>query len=156
MRRALFCVLTLAACGGAAERKPAAAAAPDIAGTAFAPGLGVELASMTLTPRGVYTRDLSPGTGDPVGPGQQVAIHYQGNLANGQQFDANGPADPPLVFRLGAGEVVPGFEAGVTGMRVGGRRQVIIPPALGYGAQANGPIPANSVLVFTIELVSVK
>ena len=129
---------------------------PDIESTSFAPALGIELGSMSKTPGGAYIRDLSPGIGEPVGPGQQVGIHYQGNLANGQPFDANGPTDPPYVFRLGAAEVVPGFDEGVRGMRVGGRRQVIIPPALGYGAQANGPIPANSILVFTIALVSVK
>ena len=156
MRPALLCTLTLAACTGSADRGPAEAPAGDIASTSFAPSLGVELGAMTQTPRGAYTRDLSPGTGVPVGPGQQVAIHYQGKLANGQEFEANGPADPPFVFRLGVGEVVPGFDEGVTGMRVGGKRQVVIPPALGYGAQANGPIPANSILVFTIELVSAR
>jgi FKBP-type peptidyl-prolyl cis-trans isomerase 2 len=67
-----------------------------------------------------------------------------------------GASDPPYEFRLGAGEVVAGFDEGVTGMRVGGKRQVVIPPALGYGPQANGPIPANSVLVFTIDLVSAR
>jgi peptidylprolyl isomerase len=85
-----------------------------------------------------------------------VAIHYVGRLADGKQFDANRPADQPFVFRIDAGEVVPGFDEGVSGMRVGGRRQVIIPPALGYGARDNGPIPANSILVFTIDLVRVQ
>lgn len=112
---------------------PAAAAEPDLAAIAFAPALAVDLAAGTL-----------------------VAIHYAGNLPDGTPFDANGPADPPYEFRLGAGEVVPGFDEAVTGMRVGGKRQVVIPPALGYGAQGNGPIPANAVLVFTIELVSAR
>ena len=156
MRRALLGTLLIAACASSADRKPAETGVPDIGSTSFAPVLGIELGSMTKTPAGIYIRDLSPGIGEPVGPGQQVAIHYQGNLADGQPFDANGPTDPPYVFQLGAAEVVPGFEEGVRGMRVGGRRQVIIPPALGYGAQANGPIPANSILVFTIELVSAK
>jgi peptidylprolyl isomerase len=83
-------------------------------------------------------------------------VVYVGTLPNGTRFDANGPSDPPYEFRLGAGEVVAGFDEGVTGMRVGGKRQVVIPPALGYGPQANGPIPANSVLVFTIDLVSAR
>lgn len=111
---------------------------------------------MSRTPRGVLYRDLTPGTGEPVGAGKLVAIHYLGTLPNGTQFDANGPSDPPYEFRLGAGEVVPGFDEAVTGMRVGGKRQVVIPPALGYGAQANGPLPANAVLVFTIDLVSAR
>jgi len=135
---------------------PPAGDPPDIARTTFEPSLGVDLAAMTQTPRGAWIRDLTVGTGEPVAAGQQVGIHYAGSLPGGQQFDANGPADAPFVFRLAAGEVVPGFDEGVTGMRVGGTRQVVIPPALGYGAEANGPIPANSILVFTIELVSVR
>lgn len=154
--RFIQAVLALVACAGSADRKPPETSLPDITSTTFAPSLGIELAAMTRTPRGAYLRDLSPGTGDPVAPGQQVAIHYQGSLPNGTPFDANGPTDQPFAFRLGAGEVVPGFDEGVAGMRVGGRRQLIIPPALGYGAEANGPIPANSILVFTIELVSAK
>ena len=122
----------------------------------FARALGIEVASMSRTPRGVLYRDLTPGTGEPVGPGKLVAIHYAGTLPDGTPFDANGPADPPYEFRLGAGEVVPGFDEAVTGMKVGGKRQVVIPPSLGYGARANGPIPANSVLVFTIDLVSAR
>jgi FKBP-type peptidyl-prolyl cis-trans isomerase len=140
----------------APDAAPPAGSVPDVAATTFAPSLGVDLAAMTKTPRGAWIRDLTVGTGEPVAAGQQVAIHYAGSLPGGQQFDANGPADAPFVFRLAAGEVVPGFDEGVTGMRVGGTRQVVIPPALGYGAEANGPIPANSILVFTIELVSVR
>jgi peptidylprolyl isomerase len=108
---------------------------------------------MRRTPRGAWIRDLTVGAGAEVASGTQVAIHYVGTLPDGTQFDANGPADQPFVFRTGAGEVVPGFDEGVLGMKVGGRRQVIIPPALGYGAQGNGPVPGNAILVFTIDLV---
>jgi len=146
----------LAACARSADRKTPETTVPDPSSTTYAPSLGVDLGTMTRTPGGAYVRDLAPGSGEPVGPGKQVAIHYQGNLPNGTQFDANGPADAPFVFRLGAGEVVPGFDEGITGMRVGGRRQIVMPPALGYGSQANGPIPANSILVFTVELVSAR
>lgn len=135
---------------------PAAAAEPDLGAIAFAPALAVDLAAMSRTPGGARYRDLTPGTGEPVAPGALVAIHYAGNLPDGTPFDANGPSDPPYEFRLGAGEVVRGFDEAVTGMRVGGKRQVVIPPALGYGAQPNGPIPANAVLVFTIELVRAR
>src|SRR5437667_154904 len=116
----------------------------------------VGLTAMRQTPRGAWVRDLTVGTGAEVGAGTQVAIHYVGTLPDGKQFDANGSTDQPFVFRINAGEVVPGFDEGVLGMKVGGRRQVIIPPALGYGAQGNGPIPGNSILVFTIELVRVQ
>lgn len=156
-------ILMMAALGaaGCSDRPapaavPAAGGAPDIATTNFAPSLGVEPSAMTRTPRGAWIRDLTVGTGEPVSAGKMVAIHYAGSLPDGTQFDANGPADAPYVFRLGAGEVVPGFDEGVTGMRVGGKRQVVIPPVLGYGAEAHGPLPANAILVFTIELVSTR
>src|ERR1043166_1284016 len=131
-------------------------AAPEISRTTFAPSLGVDLTAMRQTPRGAWVRDLTIGTGAEGGRGTQVAIHYVGTFPDGKQFDANGPADQPFVFRINAGEVVPGFDEGVLGMKVGGRRQVIIPPALGYGAPGNGPIPGNSILVFTIALVRVQ
>jgi len=158
MRRILLFLIAATACADAPAPPPSPpeAAAPDLSAITYAPALGVEPAAMSRTPRGVLYRDLTPGTGEPVGAGKLVAIHYVGTLPDGTQFDANGPSDPPYEFPLGAGKVVPGFEEAVTGMRVGGKRQVVIPPALGYGAQANGPIPANSVLVFTIDLVSAR
>jgi FKBP-type peptidyl-prolyl cis-trans isomerase len=165
MRRLLFAMtlLVTAGCG----RRPAPGAdggatgatgssVPEISRATFAPSLSVDLPAMRQTPRGVYVRDLTAGTGAEAVSGGQVAIHYVGKLADGKQFDANGPNDSPFVFRINAGEVVPGFDEGVLGMKVGGQRQVIIPPALGYGARDNGPIPANSILVFTIELVRVQ
>ena len=152
------CLVVLANCGtkDASEAPPppaAATGAPDIATMQFAPELGVDLATMTRTARGVWIKDLTVGTGDPVGTGSQVAIRYTGRLTNGTQFDATGPSDPPYSFRLNTGAVVPGFDEAVTGMRKGGTRLAIIPPDLAYGSSANGPIPANSVLVFTLELV---
>jgi len=158
MSRFLLFLIAVAACADAPAPPPAppAAAAPDLTAITYAPALGVEPATMSRTPRGVLYRDVVPGSGEPVGAGKLVAIHYAGSLPDGTPFDANGPSDPPYEFRLGAAEVVPGFDEGVTGMKVGGKRQVVIPPALGYGAQANGPIPANSVLVFTIDLVSAR
>lgn len=160
MRKILLLLVLALACTDAPAPPPAppppSAAEPDLSAIAFAPALGVEVAAMSRTPGGALYRDLAPGTGEPVGAGKLVAIHYAGSLPDGTPFDANGPSDPPYEFRLGAGEVVPGFDQAVTGMKVGGKRQVVIPPALGYGARANGPIPANSVLVFTIDLVSAR
>ena len=159
MRKYLVLLSGVLACADAPAPPPSpadASSTPDLTAISYAPALGVEPATMSRTPRGVLYRDLAPGTGEPVGAGKLVAIHYLGTLPNGTQFDANGPSDPPYEFRLGAGEVVPGFDEAVTGMRVGGKRQVVIPPALGYGAQANGPLPANAVLVFTIDLVSAR
>lgn len=160
MRKLLLAMVLLGTAGCRERPAPgtggAGGAEPEISRTTFAPSLGVDLAAMRQTPRGAYVRDLTVGTGAEVGSGTQVAIHYVGTFPDGKQFDANGPTDPPFVFRLNAGEVVPGFDEGVSGMKVGGRRQLIIPPALGYGSQANGPIPANSILVFTIDLIRVQ
>jgi len=152
--------LSLAACGD----KPAVPAGSPagsstgspIDSSAFAASLGVDLKAMTKTASGLYYRDLTVGDGPVVAAGQTVAVHYAGSLPNGTQFDANGPGDPPFTFRPGQGEVIPGWDEGVVGMRVGGRRQLVIPPALGYGAAGAGPIPPNAILVFTVEVVSAQ
>ena len=122
MRKILLLVLAIA-CADAPEpavppAPPATAAAdaPDLTAISYAPALGIDLAAMSRTPRGVLYRDLTPGTGDPVVAGKLVAIDFVGTLPDGTQFDANAASDPPYEFRLGAGEVVPGFEEAVTGM----------------------------------------
>ncbi len=132
------------------------ATAPDITTTTFAASLGVDLAAMTRTNSGLYYRDVTVGTGALVAAGQQVAVHYIGNLPNGNTFDVNDINDTPFAFVLGAGQVIPGFDEGVAGMHVGGRRQIIIPPNLGYGSQAAQGIPGNSILVFTVDVVSAQ
>ena len=150
---ALVVLLALTACGGS---DPTGTTIPTIETTTFAPSLGVDLSKMTKNSSGLYWRDLTVGTGALAVSGKQVSTHYTGNLPNGTLFDANGPAAPPFSFRLGGGQVIAGFDEGVRGMKVGGRRQLIIPPELGYGSRAQGSIPANSILVFTIDIVSVQ
>lgn len=142
----------LTACGG----KEAASGMPAIETTTFAPSLGVDLSAMTRTATGLYYRDLTVGTGPEVRPGQTVAVRYAGSLPNGRQFDATGPGDAPFTFVAGAGEVIGGWDEGVPGMRVGGRRQLVLPPDLGYGARGAGPIPPNAILVFTVEVLSAQ
>jgi peptidylprolyl isomerase len=124
--------------------------------TTFAPTLGVDLAASTRTATGLYYRDLTVGTGATVAAGQLVSVRYTGWLANGTQFDSNVSSGSAFEFTLGTGQVIPGFDQGVSGMRVGGRRQIIIPPALGYGAAGSGTIPGNAVIVFTVEVVGVR
>lgn len=131
-------------------------AAPRIEETTFAPSLGVDLSASTRTGSGLYIRDLVVGTGTTAVAGAIMNVHYTGALPGGFVFDSNvAGEDPPFKFVLGSGDVIRGWEEGLVGMRVGGRRQLIIPSRLGYGASGNGVIPPNSILVFTVELVSI-
>lgn len=109
-------------------------------------------------------QDGKVGTGTEAVPGRQVTVHYTGWLYEegradhkGRKFDSSRDRSEPFPFRLGAGEVIPGWDQGVAGMRVGGQRTLTIPPDLGYGAQgAGGVIPPNATLVFDVELLDVK
>ena len=100
--------------------------------------------------------DVKVGTGEVAKPGMQVMVLYKGKLLNGMTFDSTADRDNPFVFQLGAGRVIQGWDMGIAGMRVGGKRHLVIPPELGYGDQANDPIPANSTLIFDVELIGVK
>lgn len=101
-------------------------------------------------------KDLVIGTGEAAAPGHLVLIHYTGRLANGDVFDSSLTRGRPFAFRLGKGQVIKGWEQGVKGMQVGGRRRLVIPPNLGYGGRAVGPIPANSTLTFDLELIGLE
>ncbi|HEY0023949.1 MAG TPA: FKBP-type peptidyl-prolyl cis-trans isomerase [Longimicrobium sp.] len=127
----------------------------SIEDTRFAAGLGVDLDSMTRTASGMYYRDLTVGTGTVAQSGKTVGVYYKGSLPNGRVFDSLS-SGTPFSFKLGTGAVIPGFDEGITGMKVGGKRLMVIPPALGYGNQPAGSIPANSILVFEVTLVSVQ
>lgn len=110
------------------------------------------------------TTNLVVGTGAEAVTGRTIAVEYTGWLYSasapdnkGTQFDSSLNAGrDPLVLVAGGSDTIPGFSQGVLGMRVGGKRRVVIPPSLGYGAQANGSIPGNSTLVFEIELLAVR
>lgn len=99
----------------------------------------------------LFQGDIRVGQGAVVAVGMNVALAYKGYLTTGQLFDQS--TDKPFVVKVGDHKVIPGFEQGLVGMKVGGKRRLIIPPALGYGDKVQGPIPANSVLVFDIELL---
>ena len=122
--------------------------------TTFASSLSVDLAASTKLASGMYYRDLVVGTGAAVNNGQTVTARYTGWLSNGAQFDSNQTTGYPFV--LGTGRVIAGWDLGILGMRVGGKRQLIIPATLGYGPNGNGPIPGNAVIVFTVEVVSAQ
>lgn len=129
---------------------------PDPKQNQYASELGVELDSMRLERTGLYIRDVKVGTGPAATPGTQVRVHYTGWLPDGRKFDSSRDRDEPFEFVLGAGEVIPGWDQGVVGMQVGGRRTLVLPPHLGYGAAGIGPIPGNAVLVFDVELLDVQ
>ena len=110
----------------------------------------------TTTPTGLTIEDVVVGDGAAAAAGQQVKVHYTGWLTNGTKFDSSKDRNDPFVFPLGAGSVIKGWDEGVQGMKVGGKRKLTIPPALGYGARgAGGVIPPNATLVFEVELLGV-
>lgn len=100
--------------------------------------------------------DTVVGKGAEAVAGKRVTVHYRGTLTNGTKFDASYDRNKPFDFNLGAGEVIKGWDQGVAGMKVGGKRKLTIPPELGYGARgAGGVIPPNATLVFEVELLGV-
>ena len=110
---------------------------------------------MTTTPSGLQYRDDVVGDGQEAKAGDTVSVHYTGTLQDGRKFDSSRDRGQPFQFPLGGGRVIQGWDEGVAGMKVGGRRTLVIPPELGYGARAIGPIPPNSTLVFDVELLGV-
>lgn len=108
------------------------------------------------TVRDLIVDDVEVGTGAEVTEGDTVTVHYVGTLPSGEEFDNSRKRGEPFTFTVGAGEVISGWEQGVTGMRVGGKRVLVIPPTLAYGNQGIGPIPGGATLVFAIEVLSVN
>jgi FKBP-type peptidyl-prolyl cis-trans isomerase len=104
----------------------------------------------------LITKDVTVGSGEEAKAGDKVTVNYVGTLENGTEFDNSYKRGTPFQFTVGAGEVIKGWDLGVAGMKVGGKRTLSIPPELGYGANQVGPIPANSTLNFTVELLSIS
>jgi FKBP-type peptidyl-prolyl cis-trans isomerase FkpA len=112
---------------------------------------------MPTTPSGLQYEDLQVGSGDEAVAGKRVEVHYTGWLTDGTKFDSSHNHGQPFAFQLGAGKVIKGWDEGVVGMKVGGKRKLTIPPDLGYGARGAGSvIPPNATIVFEVELLNVK
>lgn len=114
------------------------------------------MSTTTTTGTGLIITEIVQGDGDEANAGQNVTVHYTGWLKDGTKFDSSKDRDDPFQFPLGAGRVIRGWDEGVQGMKVGGKRKLTIPPELGYGARgAGGVIPPNATLVFEVELLEV-
>jgi FKBP-type peptidyl-prolyl cis-trans isomerase len=123
----------------------------------FSPELGILLDEMTLTPEGLYYRDVVEGMGEEARSNRRVTIHYIGRFPDGTVFDSSVGGEGPVEFLLGEGEVIEGWDLGIRGMKVGGRRVLVIPPRLGYGSRGiRGVVPGNATLVFEVQLVAVN
>ena len=153
LRFALFLSLLAmigVACGCGSSDKPSTASAPSASVPMKVTG------QPTTTASGLQYWDIVVGTGATAAPGNNVKVHYSGFLTTGEKFDSSRDRGEPFSFPLGAGQVIKGWDEGVAGMKVGGQRQLRIPPALGYGAAgAGGAIPPNATLIFDVELLGV-
>jgi len=123
-----------------------------LAGADIAPSVGVDLAEYTRTEDGLYFRDVVEGDGDVAGPTSRVTVAYRLLLADGTQADSS----LGLVVRLARDRIIEGWKLGIPGMRVGGARILVLPPELGYDWREVGSIPANSILIFRIQLLRVQ
>jgi peptidylprolyl isomerase len=121
----------------------------------YHPDLQVDITQMLRRPSGLLVQDLAAGTGDTLTPGRQAVVRYSGWLPDGTLIDSNRDADP-FVFRVGAGDVIPGWDEGVVGMRAGGTRRLILPARLAYGETGSGPVPPHATLIFVVEVLEIR
>jgi peptidylprolyl isomerase len=161
----------MVACGGGDDAQPATSDAAETAAaetpapggamadelamvaTEYAPSLEVDLSAMKRMDGGLYYQDIKEGSGETAETGDPVVANYTGWLPDGTKFDSSYDRGEPLRFTVGG--LIEGWNKGLVGMKAGGKRRLVIPPGMGYGKQANGPIPPMSTLVFDIDLVAV-
>ena len=165
---ALCAALAIAGCGGGSSSSSSSSGSSESSEAASAykwsPAgeFGTEpevVAPGGKPPKKLETKDLIEGSGAEAKAGDEISVQYSGaNFKTGEEFDSSWSRNAePFTFTLGAGEVIPGWDQGIVGMKVGGRRELIIPPELGYGAAGSPPvIPPNETLVFVVDLLEVK
>ena len=148
----LACLTLLAAGCGDDSEKAAATPTPELATTK--PEIVVPKGAL---PKELVTEDVKVGTGATATKGKKIRVHYVGvSMLNGRQFDSSWDTGEPFELTLGDGEVIPGWDQGIEGMKVGGRRQLVIPPDLAYGEQGQAPIGPNETLFFVVDLLAVE
>jgi FKBP-type peptidyl-prolyl cis-trans isomerase len=147
MTAAFIAMIAASAC---TKKKPG-----EETGTNSAGGNAQVAMQATPAPK-VEITDVTSGKGTEAVAGKSVTVHYTGTLKDGTKFDSSVDRKQPFTFTLGKGEVIKGWDQGVAGMKIGGKRKLSIPPELAYGSNAVGAIPANSTLLFEIELLEVK
>jgi FKBP-type peptidyl-prolyl cis-trans isomerase len=118
--------------------------------------VGADMANKITTADGLQIQDLTVGTGAEAKSGDTITVNYLGTLTNGTKFDSSYDRHQSFTTQIGVGQVIKGWDEGMVGMKVGGKRKLTIPAALGYGSQSAGSIPPNSTLIFEVELLSVK
>ena len=152
-----FALVTAAGCAGSGAQEEEPTDDSEVA-REYAPQLDVDLSEMERRPGGLYVHDLREGSGELAEAGDMVRIHYTGWLPSGEKFDSSRDRGTPLVIPVGIGRVIDGWDQGVPGMRVGGQRRLVIPPAMAYGDEGagNGVIPPGATLVFDLELVGIE
>jgi peptidylprolyl isomerase len=147
-------------CAGAGGSKNTTATTTSTTTTATTTGTTIEPTggSVVTTPSGLQYEDLVVGTGPMAARGTTAVVHYTGWLTNGTKFDSSKDRNEPFQFQVGSGQVIKGWDEGVSTMKVGGKRKLTIPSSLGYGSQGagGGVIPPNATLVFEVELLEVK
>lgn len=146
-----FAAISISACGS--DEVLVSPSSP--ASETYAASLNVDIASMTRVADDLYIQDIAVGTGDEAVGGRDADVTYTGWLVNGNRFDSN-VGGRAFTFTVGAGQVISGWDQGVKGMKVGGKRKLVIGSRLGYGSTQQGPIPAGSTLVFDVELLGVR
>jgi FKBP-type peptidyl-prolyl cis-trans isomerase len=141
----------LLACGADPLAEPQPVVFEVIEEVTFDPSLGIDLASMVMLPQGIYIQDRVEGTGLSLEWGHTADLNYTGWLRTGAVFDQG-----TFSFLMGNNVVIPGFEQGMLGMKVGGTRLIIIPPILAYGERGAGSIPPGAIVIFEVELLNVS